>query len=58
MAKQDKISMPTSTAGLTRYFDEYKSKLSFKPQAVIILVIIIIILEIIFHNQGLKILGF
>jgi preprotein translocase subunit Sec61beta len=57
MSKDNKISMPTSTAGLTRYFDDYKSKLSFKPQVVIILVIVVIIIELLLHSQGLKILG-
>ncbi|MBR9690280.1 preprotein translocase subunit Sec61beta [Candidatus Woesearchaeota archaeon] len=58
MAKDNKITMPTSTAGLTRYFDDYKSKLSFRPQSIIILVIVVIIIEIILHSQGLRILGF
>lgn len=57
MSKDNKISMPSSGAGLTRFFDDYKSKLSFKPQVVIILVIIVIILEVLLHSQGLKILG-
>ncbi len=57
MSKDNKISMPSSTAGLTRYFDDYKSKLSFKPQVVIVFVIIIILIEMLLHSQGLKILG-
>ena len=48
MAKE-KLSMPSSMGGLTRYFDEYKSKISFRPGHVIILVIIVIILMIILH---------
>lgn len=57
MSKDNKVSMPSSTAGLTRYFDDYKSKLAFKPQVVIILVIVVIIIEILLHSQGLKLLG-
>lgn len=57
MSKQDKISMPQSTAGLTRYFDDAKSKISFKPQIVIVFVIVIILIELILHSQGLRILG-
>jgi len=57
MARNDKISMPSSQGGITRYFDEYKSKISFKPTHVIILILIIIILELILHTQGYNILG-
>jgi len=41
---QDKINMPTSTAGLTRYFDDYKSKIRIKPGYVVALIVVIIIL--------------
>ncbi len=37
MAKQDKISMPSSMGGIVRYFDEYKSNVELSPQAVIII---------------------
>lgn len=57
MSKNNKISMPTSTAGLTRYFDDYHSKLSFRPQAIIIIIMIVIVIEVFLHTQGLKILG-
>jgi preprotein translocase subunit Sec61beta len=49
---QDKISMPSSMAGLTRYFDDYKSKIELKPQTVIALIIVVIILEILLNWQG------
>ncbi|MFH1588940.1 MAG: preprotein translocase subunit Sec61beta [archaeon] len=53
MARKDKISMPSSTAGITRYFDDYKSKIEFKPQYIIVLVIIVILIEIFLHiNAG------
>jgi len=35
MAKEQ-VQMPSSTAGITRYFDDYKSRLSFPPEFVII----------------------
>ena len=54
---QDKISMPSSGGGLMRYFDEYKSKIEFKPGMIIILVVIIIIIEVILHLQGFRFLG-
>ena len=56
MAK-DKISMPSSTAGITRYFDEYKSKLRFKPAHVIILSIIVMIIIILLHQYGISMLN-
>lgn len=49
---QDKISMPSSGAGLTRYFDDYKSKIELKPEHVIILIVVIIIVEILLNWQG------
>ena len=57
MSKQDKISMPSSQGGLVRYFDEYRSKIEFKPGYIIIFVVVIIIIEIILHTQGTKLLG-
>jgi len=57
MVRNDKINLPSSGGGLIRYFDEYKSKISFKPGHVIILVIIIIIIEIILHTWGNSFLG-
>ncbi len=49
MARDDKVSMPASTAGLTRYFDDYKSKIEIQPTWVVGLIIAIIILMIILH---------
>jgi preprotein translocase subunit Sec61beta len=49
MARNDKIQMPSSGAGITRYFDDYKSKIEFKPEHVVVLIILIIIVIIILH---------
>jgi len=38
--------MPSSSGGLVRYFDDYKSKITFSPIAVIIVIIIVVILEL------------
>ena len=51
MAK-DKVNMPSGIGGLVRYFDEYKSKIEFKPGVVIIMVVIVIIIMIIIHTSG------
>ncbi len=57
MARDNKISLPSSGGGLIRYFDEYRSKISFKPGHIIVLVVIIIIIEIILHTWGYGFLG-
>lgn len=49
---QDKISMPSSGAGLTRYFDDYKSKIELKPEHVIVLIIVVILIEVLLNWQG------
>jgi preprotein translocase subunit Sec61beta len=49
---RDKISMPSSTAGITRYFDDYRSKIELKPGHVIIIVCVVIIIEILLHALG------
>jgi preprotein translocase subunit Sec61beta len=48
----DKIQMPSSGAGLTRYFDDFKSKIELSPQHVIVFIIIIILIEIVLNWQG------
>lgn len=57
MSRNNKISMPSSQGGLVRYFDEYRSKIEFKPGYIIVFVIIIMILEIILHLYGNKWFG-
>jgi preprotein translocase subunit Sec61beta len=54
---QDKINMPSSTAGITRYFDDYKSKIEFKPGHIIILCLVVIALSLLLHAYGNSILG-
>jgi len=48
----EKISMPSSGAGLTRFFDDYKSKIELKPEHVIILIVLVIIIELLLNWQG------
>jgi len=54
---QDKISMPSGMGGLVRYFDEYKSKIEFKPGHIIILAVIILIIMIFLYTYGNRLLG-
>ena len=45
MARDNKIQMPSGMGGLVRYFDDYKSKIEFKPGWVLGFIILVIILE-------------
>jgi preprotein translocase subunit Sec61beta len=51
MAK-NKINMPQGSAGLTRYFDDVKSKFEFHPGHIIVLCLIVIIIMAILHVFG------
>lgn len=52
MSRSNKVSMPSSGAGITRYFDDYRSKIEFKPGHIIVLVCIVIVIELILHSMG------
>ena len=54
---QDKISMPSGMGGLVRYFDEYQSKIKFKPGHIIVLCIIVIVIMIFLYTWGNSLLG-
>ena len=53
----NKINLPSSGGGLIRYFDEFKSKIVFKPQVVIVFIALVIILELILHVYGNSLFG-
>jgi preprotein translocase subunit Sec61beta len=53
----NKISLPSSGAGITRYFDDFKSKIALKPQVVIVLIALVVLLEIILHMYGNSMFG-
>tara|TARA_Y100000034_G_C6856837_1_gene389517 strand:+ start:666 stop:842 length:177 start_codon:yes stop_codon:yes gene_type:complete len=57
MARDNKVSMPMSGGGLTRYFDEYKSKIEISPGAVIVLIFIVMIIMIFLHIYGPSFIG-
>jgi preprotein translocase subunit Sec61beta len=42
----DTISMPSGMGGLTRYFDEYQSKIQLKPVHVVIMIALFIAFEV------------
>jgi len=57
MARSNKVSMPSSTAGITRYFDDYRSKIEFKPGHIIILVVVVMVIMLALHSFGGSWLG-
>ncbi|MFA6073217.1 MAG: preprotein translocase subunit Sec61beta [Candidatus Woesearchaeota archaeon] len=42
MSKDNKITMPSSGAGLTRYFDDEKSNIMISPQATVVLILVVV----------------
>lgn len=54
---QDKISMPSGMGGLVRYFDEYQSKIKFKPGHIVILSVIVVIIMLFLYSYGNRLLG-
>lgn len=57
MARDNKIRLPSGQGGLTRYFDEYSSKVEFSPAAVIVLAVVIMIILILLHIFGGRFFG-
>jgi len=53
----DKISMPSGMGGLVRYFDDYKSKIEFKPGHIVVLIIIVVVIMILLYTFGNNLIG-
>lgn len=53
----NKISLPSSGGGLTRYFEDLKSKINLKPEVVMIIIGLVVVLEIILHFYGNAMFG-
>ena len=49
--------MPQGMGGLVRYFDEYKSKIKFKPGHIIILCFVVIAIMIFLYSYGPNLIG-
>ena len=54
---QDKLRMPSSTAGITSYFDEYRSSIEFTPGHVIVFCIIVVLIVVALHMWAGAFLG-
>ncbi|MFH1276401.1 MAG: preprotein translocase subunit Sec61beta [Candidatus Woesearchaeota archaeon] len=57
MSKDNKIRMPSGQGGLTRYFDEYSSKVEISPMSVVVIALAIMIIIIALHYFGGQIFG-
>ncbi|HIH91217.1 TPA: preprotein translocase subunit Sec61beta [Candidatus Woesearchaeota archaeon] len=49
--------MPSGMGGLVRYFDEYHSKLRFKPGHIIIIAGVVMVIMLILYAYGNSLLG-
>ena len=49
--------MPSGMGGLVRYFDEYKSKIKFKPGHIIILCAVVILIMMFLYTYGNSLIG-
>ena len=49
--------MPMSTAGITTYFEDYHSKIEFKPGTVIIFSVIVVLIVVALHIWASGFLG-
>ncbi|RMD58067.1 preprotein translocase subunit Sec61beta [Candidatus Woesearchaeota archaeon] len=49
---REKTRMPMSTAGITSYYEEYRSSIEISPQQVILLGLLIAALTIALHIWG------
>lgn len=57
MAKDERIRMPFSGAGITQFWSEVKTKVELKPSQVVLLIILVIILELLLYWQGSALIG-
>ncbi|MEM2915788.1 MAG: preprotein translocase subunit Sec61beta [Candidatus Woesearchaeota archaeon] len=57
MSDKNRVSMPASTAGLTRYFEDYRSKIEIKPAYVIVMAVVVMLLIILLNAYGSTLLG-
>ncbi len=48
----DKITLPSGQGGLTRYFDESRSKFQFSPSHIVVICVIIVVLLILLNAFG------
>ena len=57
MARDNKVSMPSSHAGITSYGDEIDSKFHIAPGLVILIILVVILVVAALHYFGPSVLG-
>ena len=57
MARDNKVNMPSSGAGITSFSEGGISAFKLKPAHVVALIILVIIIEIFLYTQGYQLLG-
>jgi preprotein translocase subunit Sec61beta len=57
-AQKGNIRLPASSGGLMRYFEDVKSKITIRPDQVIVLTLIVIVFVVLLHLFGKQWLGF
>ncbi len=53
MGKKKQVSLPSSTAGLVRYFDDYKESIVFKPEHILVFITVIIVVELVLKHLAI-----
>jgi len=53
MSKKEQSSMPSGSAGLVRYFDDYKESIVFKPEHVLVFITVIIVVELVLKHLAI-----
>ncbi len=49
---ENKIRLPSGQGGLTRYSDEYSSKVQITPITVVIIILVVIVLTAVLYSLG------
>ena len=52
MSQDNKIRLPSGQGGLTRYFDEYSSKIEISPMSVVIMAVAVMVIIMALHYYG------
>ncbi len=57
MARNNKVRMPSSGAGITQFYEGTTSAIQLKPAHVVVLIVLVIIIEVFLYTQGYQLLG-
>ena len=53
----DKLRMPMGSAGITSFYDDYRSKIEFTPAHVIVFAVVVILIVVVLHIWVSGLLG-